>query len=110
MAAGTTVDMVKGYMGLSPADDLDDEALQQATDAANDMVAALRTDLADLTDWPARVTNAATMWAARLYRRRGSIEGLAGYSDMGGAVPISRLDPDIAAELELGTWQRSVVA
>jgi hypothetical protein len=50
------------------------------------------------------------MWAARLYRRRGSIEGLAGYSDMGGAVPITRLDPDIAAELELGTWQRSVVA
>lgn len=97
-------------MGLAPADVLDDDSLQMATDAANDMVAALRTDLASLTDWPVRVVNAATMWAARLYRRRGSIEGLAGFADMGGAVPITRLDPDIAAELELGTWQRSVIA
>jgi hypothetical protein len=110
MAAGTTVDQVKAYMGLSPDDVLDDESLTMATDAANDMVAALRSDLAGQTDWPVRCVNAATMWAARLYRRRGSIEGLAGYSDMGGAVPITRLDPDIAAELELGTWQRSVVA
>jgi hypothetical protein len=110
----TTVDLVKAHLGLAPTDSLDAESLDAATAAANDMIATLRPDV--ITDaattggaWPDRVTHAATLWAARLYRRRGSVEGLAGYQDLGG-VPIIRIDPDIQAELELGPWQRAVIA
>jgi hypothetical protein len=109
----TTTALVKAHLGLTPSDVLDDESLDAATAAANDMVATLRPDVVLATpdggEWPDRVTHAATLWAARLYRRRGSVEGLAGYQDLGG-VPIIRIDPDIQAELELGPWQRAVIA
>jgi hypothetical protein len=107
--AGTTVELVKAHLGLEPTDVLDDESLGAATDAANALVLQLRSDLVAVDPWPDQCTHAATLWAARLYRRRGSVEGLAGYAEMGG-VPITRIDPDIAAELELGSWQPSVVA
>lgn len=109
----TTVDLVKAHLGLTPSDTLDEESLEAATAAANDMVATLRPDVvlasASGGEWPDRVTHAATLWAARLYRRRGSVEGLAGYQEMGG-VPIIRIDPDIQAELQLGPWQPAVIA
>lgn len=107
--SGTTIELVKAHLGLAPTDVADDQSLEQSVSASNAMVAALRRDLASEVDWPAQVVHAATLWAARLYRRRGSVEGLAGYSDMGG-VPIIRVDPDIQAELGLGQWQASVVA
>lgn len=104
-----TIEQVKAHLGLTPSDVLDEASLQSATDAANDMLSVLRPDLFDLAEWPPRAVHAVTLYAARLYRRRGSVEGLAGYPDMGG-VPIVRIDPDIQAELELGAAQRSVVA
>ena len=109
MAAMVTVEQVKAHLGISPSDALDETSLQAATDAANDMLLTYRPDLFDSDPWPARAVHAVTLYAARLYRRRGSVEGLAGYADMGG-VPIIRIDPDIQAELELGPWQPSVIA
>lgn len=104
-----TVEQVKAHLGIQPTDALDAESLQAATDAANDMLGTFRPDLFDMATWPPRAIHAVTLYAARLYRRRGSVEGLAGYADMGG-VPIIRIDPDIQAELELGPWQPSVIA
>lgn len=104
-----TVEQVKAHLGISPTDELDETSLTAATDAANDMLATFRPDLFAMSTWPPRAIHAVTLYAARLYRRRGSVEGLAGYADMGG-VPIIRIDPDIQAELELGPWQPSVIA
>jgi hypothetical protein len=87
---------------------LDDESLTAAVAASNGAVAALRPELPPDV-WPDGVEFAATLYAARLYRRRGSVEGLAGYQDMGG-VPVIRIDPDVQALLGLGPWQPSVVA
>lgn len=104
-----TVEDVKAHLGIEPNDELDAASLDAATAAANDMVATLRPDITTADPWPARVLHAATLYAARLYRRRGSVEGLAGYAELGG-VPIIRVDPDIQAQLELGPWQPSVIA
>ena len=104
-----TVEQVKAHLGLKPSDALDDESLDAATAAANDMLATWRPDLFESDPWPDRAIQAVTLYAARLYRRRGSVEGLAGYAELGG-VPIIRIDPDVQAMLELGPWQKSVIA
>lgn len=104
-----TVEQVKAHLGLKPSDALDDESLDAATAAANNMLETWRPDLFALDPWPPRAVHAVTLYAARLYRRRGSVEGLAGYAELGG-VPIIRIDPDVQAELELGPWQPSVIA
>lgn len=39
------------------------------------------------------------MWAARLWKRRNSPEGIAGFGDLG-IIRISRTDPDLASLLE----------
>lgn len=104
-----TVEDVKDHLGLPQADTYDDQALAKATAAANDLVVTYRPDMATVDPWPARVIQAGVLWAARLYGRRNSVEGLAGFQDIG-AIPITRVDPDIQALLELGSNQRSVVA
>ncbi len=50
---------------------------------------------------PADIKLGAVMYAARLYERRGSMLGVAGYSELGGS-PILREDPDIARLLRIG--------
>jgi hypothetical protein len=104
-----TTDQVRAFLGIRPADTYDDGALASATDAANDMVQTWRPDLVGVDPWPGRAIQAALLLAGRLYGRRNSVEGLAGYADMG-AVPISRTDPDVMVLLELGPNQPSVVA
>jgi hypothetical protein len=107
----TTVELVRVHLGLSPARPVDDLALDQAVAAANDAVYALRTDLdpPNLTpaQWPARCDYAATLQAARLYGRRGSVQGVAAFQDVGVAM-LGRLDPDVRSLLELGEFQKSV--
>lgn len=87
-----------------------------AVAAANDTVAAYRPDLvvgADgvtpLDPWAPRVEQAALVEAARLYGRRGSIQGVAAFADLGVSL-LPRLDPEFRSLLELGEYQRSVIA
>jgi hypothetical protein len=110
----TTVDRLKTHLGLSGARQVDEDAMQDAVDAANDLVAALRTDLdpidphpsQDPVVWPPRVDEAATLQAARLYGRRGSVQGVAAFADAGVSL-LARLDPDVRVLLQLGENQDS---
>ena len=108
-----TVAAVCAFLGLSPARPQDDAAMAAAVAAANDAVYAWRPDLEDPLDtettWPPRADQAATMQAARLYGRRGSVQGVAAFQDTGVSF-MPQLDPDLQTMLELGAYQKSVVA
>ena len=87
-----------------------------AVEAANDLVATLRPDITKdpttgdlLPTWPARADQAAVVEAARLYGRRGSVQGIAAFADVGVSL-LPRLDPEVRSLLELGEYQRSVIA
>jgi hypothetical protein len=107
-----TVEGVRTFLGLSPARPVDDAALASAVAAANDYVATMRPDLctdaggAPLEDWPPRADQAATIYGARLYGRRSSVQGVAAFQEVG-AVALPQ-DPDVRALLELGNYQKSV--
>ena len=95
--------------------------MTDAVEAANDLVAALRADLPapdpdavppttwDDVTWPPRADKAATLEAARLYGRRGSVQGVAAFADAGVSL-LARLDPDVRVLLELGEFQKSAFA
>lgn len=106
---------VQTFLGLSPARPVDDDALEAAAAAANDWVQEVRPDITKdangvtLDTWPPRADQAAVQYAARLYGRRGSVQGIAAFQDAG-ATLLPDLDPDIRALLEIGDFQKSVVA
>lgn len=110
-----TVASVKTYLGIDPATVTDDQALGAVVAAANDYITQLRPDLTlgedgtPLPTWPPRVDQAANVEASRLYGRRGSVQGVAAFADIGVSL-LPRIDPEVASLLELGNYQRSVVA
>jgi hypothetical protein len=110
-----TATSVRTYLGVDPASTVDQAALDAAVAAANDAVAMWRPDLTHDADgvlftvWPPRVDQAANVQAARLYGRRGSIQGVAAFADLGVSL-IPRIDPEVRSLLELGEYQQSVVA
>jgi hypothetical protein len=108
-----TVDSVRTFLGLSPARPTDDDALAAAVAAANDAVATWRTDLppddgSGAVTWPPSCDQAATIYAARLYGRRASVQGVAAFQEVG--VVVLPQDPDVRSLLGLGEYQPSVVA
>lgn len=110
----TTVERLRTHLGLSGARPVDDDALTFAVESANDWVAAIRPDLAPLDSdsppvWPSRCDEAATLQAARLYGRRGSVQGVAAFADAGVTL-LGRLDPDVRVLLELGEYQNAAIA
>lgn len=106
---GATVEKLKVYLGLDPASTHDAEAMQYAVDAANALVTQWRPDLATGDPWDPRAEQAALLQASRLYGRRGSVQGVAAFADIGVSL-MPRLDPDLQPLLELGIYQPSVVA
>lgn len=106
---GATVEKLKVYLGLDPANQNDADAMQYAVDAANAQITQWRPDLTTGDPWDARAEQAALLQAARLYGRRGSVQGVAAFADIGVTL-MPRLDPDLRSLLELGEYQRSVVA
>lgn len=106
----TTVERLVTHLGISGARPVDAAAMSDAVNAANDIVASLRLDLpAPPAPWPARADEAATLQAARLYGRRGSVQGVAAFQDAGVSL-LARLDPDVRLLLELGENQPSAFA
>lgn len=88
--------------------------MADAVAAANDVVVSLRPDLPpidpdDQQDWPPRADEAATLQAARLYGRRGSVQGVAAFQDVGVSL-LPRIDPDVRLLLQLGEYQESGIA
>jgi len=110
-----TVDRLRIYLGVDPASSIDTEAMTMAVDAGNNIVTTLRPDLTldpdglPLPARPARVEQAALVQAARLYGRRGSVQGIAAFADLGVSL-LGRLDPDVRLLLELGEYQPPVIA
>jgi hypothetical protein len=110
-----TVDKVRTYLGIDPASTVDEDALGSAVAAANDFVDNVRHDWttdtagAPLDPWRPLAEQAAVTQAARWYGRRGSALGVPAFADLGiGILP--RIDPDVRLMLELGEYQRSVIA
>lgn len=109
----TSTAAVSQFLGLAPARPVDDDALTAAVEAANDAVFMWRPDLDDPAEdgatWPPRADFAATIQAARLYGRRGSVQGVAAFQDTGVSF-LPSLDPEVKSMLELGPFQPSAVA
>ncbi|MFJ9433685.1 hypothetical protein ACIRQY_29085 [Streptomyces sp. NPDC101490] len=58
-----------------------------------------------LPQWPEDIRAALLLQAQRIFARRSSPTGVAGYSDLGGAaVYVSRWDPDVERLLRIGSW------
>lgn len=109
---------VKSFLGLTPADVFDDEALANAVRAAEPFVERARPDSfpraaaggPDFSQPPSSDPYFAAMQlAARLYGRRNSANGVAAFDNMGGPVYVSRYDPDIERGLRIGIFARPVV-
>lgn len=104
-----TVERLETYLGLTGAREVDSAAMEIAVNAANRVVLVFRPDAAEVTPWPAELESAALIQAARLYGRRGSVQGIAAFQDIG-AITLGRLDPDVRVLLGLGEYQPSATA
>jgi hypothetical protein len=109
------VESLKIFLGLDPASSQDEAAMLAAVAAANNQATTWRPDVTldpdgvELDGWPPKIDEGANLYAARVYGRRGSVAGVAGFADLGiSAIP--RLDPDVRALWELGEFQPSVIA
>lgn len=94
MSVVADLDTLKGMLGVTT--DRDDAVLGQSLEAATDFVGE--------RCYPSHITKdtvqqATLMVAARLYKRRLSVEGVAGWNDLG-VVRIISTDPDISRLLE----------
>lgn len=102
---------VIAHMGLDPVPEPgtpDAEHLTLVVAATNVMVPGTVPrvrELAPAAVWPDDVQAAAVMMAARLYARRNSPTGIAGYTDAGPAF-VARWDPDLERLLWIGSWAR----
>jgi hypothetical protein len=100
MAAWPTLSEVRTLLRLAP-DATEDAVIQSALDAAIDYGNRRTSHLWDPTNTPGWQTplpdaahEAALLDAARIYRRRDSIDGTISWGDMG-AVRVGRADPDV---------------
>lgn len=104
------VDEAAVKLNLGIDDAVDDDVIAPVVAAVDLVVRTL--PVADkargLAAWPANITHGATMLAARLYRRKGSPEGVAAFA-ADGPVYVQRNDPDVAMLLELGAWASPAV-
>jgi len=104
-----TLDKLKIHLGIPASDTHNDEAMQMWLDAANAQVAIWRPDLTATDPWDPRAEGAVYLQASKLVGRRGSVQGVAAFADIG-VTYMPRLDPDLMTLLELGDYQQSVVA
>lgn len=100
----TTVEL-REWAGITGTDAATVAALDWSVDTANALVARRCVPMVD--PWPAEVTTAALIQAARVYKRRGSPEGVSGFADFG-PVRIASWDSDI--ETGLAPYLRIVFA
>ena len=96
----TTLEVVKAWLKLTTS--ADDALVVNCTKAANAVVARYATPPTDDLERGDQDL-AATMLAARLYRRRNSPEGVQAMTDAG-AWYVARTDPDIARLLRIDQY------
>lgn len=83
---------VEGFLGVSPASVDDDAFLSSSVDAGNEW-AYRRRQSAGYSDWYSVCPNnsvllGTVMYAASLYRQRGSVDSFASFQDMAAIAPI----------------------
>jgi hypothetical protein len=94
-----TADQVRTWLKI-PAGTDDDETIDLAVEAANAWVAGVPyVANTDWVTWPSDVVLAATMLAARWYRRRNTPSGVEAYTD--NVVYLPRRDGDVDLLLHL---------
>jgi hypothetical protein len=86
---------VEGFLGVAPADESDADFLSGCTDASNKWCFERRqkSGYCDLPDAVpgADVKMGAVLYAASLYRERGSVDSFASFQDMGSVAPIGNM-------------------
>lgn len=99
MTTAVTVDDVANWLGITVRGPVVDGVLSSVLNA---VVANVGPRLGSWVPdpWPADVDEAIVMQSARIYKRRNSPEGVAGFGDLG-VVRVVALDPDV--ESMIGT-------
>lgn len=100
-----TLPGVKAAMRLT--DDADNDRITALVAAVNALVRSWRCSEAaqGRAEWPANITEGATMLTVRLFRRKNSPAGVEALGEAG-PVYVMRSDPDVAMLLGLGSWSR----
>jgi hypothetical protein len=96
MATEITSDELRAWSGIIASDSATDAAIDEAVNSANSLID--RRVISFPSGWPSEIHTAALIQAARIFKRRGSPEGVANFGDFGPVI-VSRLDPDIEADL-----------
>jgi hypothetical protein len=96
MATAITSDELRAWSAIVATDAATNAAIDEAVNTANSLVVRRCIDFASA--WPNEVHTAALIQAARIYKRRGSPEGVASFGDFGPVV-VSRFDADIEGNL-----------
>ena len=91
------VQQLREWSQITATDPASVAALEDAVASANAMI--VRRCVPFAGEWPAEVTVAALIEAARTYKRRGSPEGVSGLGGDFGVVRVSSWDPTIEANL-----------
>ena len=110
MAEFTTAERVRGWLQLPPGDE--DTIVNDCVDAANSIVGRYVGEDVPTDETVPSATDcriAATMLAARLYRRRNSPEGVQGITPEGVAIGIVRSDADIARLLRIDSYSTPMI-
>lgn len=97
MADAITATEVYRHIKKDPAGDTDVAHMDMTVAAVNHMVMQCHSGWTDMRHL------GAVMMAARLYRRRNSVNGIESFSEMG-ATYVSRYDSDLERLLEIGSW------
>jgi hypothetical protein len=107
-ATPTTASAVADWLSREHGDTAGAEALAPTVAAVNRFVRRIH-DPEPSGEWAADHALGATMLAARLWRRRKSVEGVMAQFSAEGPVYVQRNDPDVAMLLQLGAWSAPVV-
>ena len=97
-SAITTTDVYRHLKKDDPGSDPDGDHMALVVESVNAQV-----DVWHGQPWPAGVKYGAIMFAARLYRRRNSVNGVEAFSDMGASY-VSRFDADLDRQLLINAW------
>lgn len=98
MADSITAAEVYRHVKKNAADDPDADHMELIVTAVNGMVTEWHGE-----SWPAGVKLGAVMLAARLHRRRNSVNGVESFSEMGASY-VSRYDTDLDRQLRINSW------